>query len=64
MNSMQSVVDQLTADLAEGRRIENRRRMAYLALARTIVSHAQPEPAIPPVFERQPVAIGRTALAA
>jgi hypothetical protein len=44
MNSMSSVVDQLSNELAERRRTAGGRRAAYLALARAILVEEQAGP--------------------
>jgi hypothetical protein len=66
MNSLtsHSVVDRMTADLAERRRESIQRTAAYRALARAILCDDQPAMLMQQSFERHPTAIGQTARAA
>ena len=66
MNTMtsHSVIDRMTADLAERRRNTIYRNGAYLALARAILSDEQSELSTQAAFERQPGSIGQSTVAA
>ena len=57
MNSMSSVVDQMTRELSERRHAASARRAAYLSLARAIVTDQEPLLLVQPAADGQPTAI-------
>jgi hypothetical protein len=61
--SRHSVVDQMTAELAERRHTAHGRRAAYLALAQAILCD-ETELGFPISLDRQPIALDRSPVAA
>jgi hypothetical protein len=61
--SSSSVLDRMTAELAQRRYTAITRDAAYLALARAILSDAPPEMLIQPILGQQPTPIRQSAVA-
>jgi hypothetical protein len=64
MNSLSSVVEQLSTQLAERRQTSLRRRSAYVALAQAILTTEEPQRLSLTGLDRQPTPIGQTPRAA